>query len=428
MFHRAIAIANATRQNAAMPTRADCVAHDAEDPLKEYRSRFALPEGVIYLDGNSLGALPHAARERVRAVVADEWGRGLIRSWNDAGWIALAETVGAKIAQLIGAKANEVIACDSTSVNLFKLLAAALMRDPGRRVILTNEENFPTDGFVAAGLADWLGDAVTCRSVAGTDVLDALDQNTAVLTLTHVDYRTGALWDMAAVTRAAHEAGALMLWDLSHSAGAVPLDLNGCAVDLAVGCGYKYLNGGPGAPAYLYVAEALQDALRQPIAGWMGHAAPFAFAGPYEPAPGIARMLVGTPPVIQLAALDAALDPLLEAGMPALRAKSARLTALFIACVEAACGGLGLTLASPRDAAARGSQVSFQHGAGYAVMQALIARGVIGDFRAPDLIRFGFAPLYLRYADVWDAADTLRAVLQTEAWRAPEFQERRRVT
>ncbi|MGD9536627.1 MAG: kynureninase [Alphaproteobacteria bacterium] len=396
-------------------------ARDAADPLAFARARFALPEGVIYLDGNSLGALPRSAAARAADVVGREWGEGLIRSWNDADWIGLPRRVAAKLARLIGAEADEVLVADSTSINLFKLLAAALRLRPGRPVILSERGNFPTDLYVADGLARWLGAPHELRAVPRAEIAATLDERVAVLMLTEVDYRSGERHDMAALTRAAHEAGALALWDLSHSAGAMPVDLGAAGADLAIGCGYKYLNGGPGAPAFLYVARRWHEAIEPAIAGWMGHARPFAFEPAYAPADGIGRLLTGTPSVIAFSVLDAALDAFDGVDMAALRAKSVALTDAFIALIERRCAGHGLALASPREAAKRGSQVSFRHESGYPIMQALIARGVIGDFRAPDIMRFGFAPLYLRHVDVWDAVDTLAAVLDSGAWRDPRF-------
>jgi kynureninase len=394
------------------------------NPLAAFRERFVVPPGVIYLDGNSLGCLPRATAARVTDVVQREWGDGLIRSWNTAGWIDLPRRVGDKIARLIGAHAGEVVVADSTSVNLFKLLTSALAMKPGRRVILTEDDNFPTDLYIAEGVAALLG--VTLRRARADEIVDALDRDVAVLSLTHVSYRTGRMYDMTRVTARAHEAGALALWDLSHSAGAMPVDLNACGVDLAVGCGYKYLNGGPGAPAYLFVADRHQAAFRPALSGWLGHADPFAFAPTYHPADGIGRAIVGTPPILSLAALEVGIDLALEADMKDVRATSVALCEAFIAAVEKDCPEL--RLASPRDAAARGSQVCFAHPEGYAIMQALIARGVLGDFRAPDILRFGFAPLYIGVGDVAAAAGHLREVLRSREWDRPELRERRAVT
>jgi len=400
---------------------------DAADPLAAIRDEFVLPAGAVYLDGNSLGALPRRATARVREVVETEWGTGLVRSWNDAGWIDLPARVAAKIAPLVGAAPSEVAVADSTSVNVFKLLAGALRLRPGRRVIVSERENFPTDLYVAQGLAALLGD-VELRLVGRGDLEGALDDRTAVLMLTHVDFRTGEIHDMAGLTRAAHGAGALVLWDLAHSAGALPVDLDGRGVDLAVGCGYKYLNGGPGAPAFAFVATALQDRFETPLTGWMGHAAPFAFDTGYTPAAGIARLRCGTPPVLSLAALECGAETIARAGIERLRQKSVALTELFVRLVEQECGALGFELASPRDADRRGSQVSLRHPEGYAIVRALIARGVIGDFRSPDILRFGFAPAYVRFVDVFDAVAALRRVMDGRDWERPEHQRRARVT
>ena len=397
---------------------------DAADPLAGYRERFDLPEGVIYLDGNSLGALPKATPARLEQVVRGEWGRDLIRSWNSAHWIDLPQRVGAKIAPLIGARPDEVIACDSTSVNLFKLIAAALAMRPGRKVILSEPGNFPTDLYMIAGLE---AQGLATRRLAERDKLaEALDDDVALLLLTHVHYKTGALHDMAALTEAAHAAGALVLWDLSHSGGALPVDLNRCKADFAVGCGYKYLNGGPGAPAYAFVAERHHVALEQPLTGWMGHATPFAFTDDYAPAPGVARLLCGTPPILGLVALEVGVDLVAEIGVDRLYAKSQALSTFLLQCFEEA--GVALELVSPPDPAQRGSQLSFRHPEAYALCQALIARGVIGDFRAPDVLRLGFAPSYLRFEDMALAAEELADILATGAWDRPEFRRRAAVT
>ena len=408
-------------------TRDDVAALDATDVLAARRERFELPEGIIYLDGNSLGALPRATPGHVARLVREEWGQGLIRSWNAAGWIDLPQRVGDKVGRLVGAAPGQVVVADSTSVNLFKALAAAVRMRPGRRVVLSERGNFPTDLYIVQGLGEMVG-GVELRMVERDEIPAAIDETTAVVMLTHVDYRTGAVHDMAAVTRAAHEAGALMLWDLAHSAGALPVELDGCGADLAVGCGYKYLNGGPGAPAFLYVAARHHEAFRQPLSGWMGHAAPFAFGTAYEPAPGIRRALCGTPAVLAMAALEAGVDELLAVDIGDIRLKSLGLTRLFRTLVAQECAGFGLAPVGPEAPERCGSQVSVAHPQGYAVMQALIARGVIGDFRAPDIMRFGFAPLYLRYADVWDAVRILREILETGAWDRPEFHRRAAVT
>ncbi|MGI4976075.1 MAG: kynureninase [Janthinobacterium lividum] len=407
--------------------RADLELLDRDDPLASFREEFVLPDGV-YLDGNSLGALPRATAARVAAVVEREWGRGLIGSWNDAGWLELPLSVGEKIARLLGAAPGTVVAADSTSVNIFKLLAVALGLRPGRRVILAERGDFPTDAYVAEGLAALLGDGYALRLVEPGGIEAALGPDVAVVLLAHVNYRTGAMHDMAATTAAAHAAGALALWDLAHSAGAVPVALEATGADLAVGCGYKFLNGGPGAPAFLYVAGRLQADARFPITGWLGHAAPFGFHQHFAPAPGIARAIVGTPSILALSALEVGVDLALQAPMAEVRAKSLRQSALLESLVAQRCAGSGLEPAGPLPGAARGSQVSFRHPEAYAIMQALIARGVVGDVRAPDILRFGITPLYLRHADLWDAAEALREVMATEAWRDPRFRVRRAVT
>ncbi|EJE49031.1 kynureninase [Acidovorax sp. CF316] len=404
----------------------DCLARDAADPLAPVRQRFQLPEGVIYLDGNSLGAMPRAVPARMHRAIEQEWATGLIRSWNDADWYPAPQRVGARIARLVGAEDNEVIVADSTSVNLFKLLVAALRMRPGRSLMLGERGNFPTDAYVAQGVAEITG--TQFRAVEPEEVLAALNEDVAVLALTHVNYKSGQAYDMAAVTRRAHEVGALVIWDLAHTAGAMPCALNDCQVDFAVGCGYKYLNGGPGAPSFAFVARRHQEGLRQPLTGWHGHARPFAFTHAYEPAPGIDRMLVGTAPQLGLIALEAALTAFDGVDMQALRAKSVALTGLFIALVDQELGAHGFGLATPRDPALRGSQVSLTHPEGYAIVQALIARGVIGDFRAPEILRFGFAALYLGHCDVWNAVAALKSVMAEGDWRKPEFTARKAVT
>jgi kynureninase len=377
----------------------------------------------------------------LREVVEREWGQGLIRAWNVAGWIEAPRRVGAKIARLIGAQANEVICADSTSINLFKVLAAALglvaarpqVSTRERRVILSEHGNFPTDLYMAQGLADLLGGRHELKLVEFEDTAAAIDESVAVVMLTHVNYRTGAMHDLAALTRRAHDAGALVVWDLAHSAGAVPVNLGAVGADFAVGCGYKYLNGGPGAPAFAYVAQRhlaalADDRFAQPLSGWLGHRAPFEFLSDYAPARGIDRFAVGTPSIVALAALDCGVDTVLAAGIDALRAKSIALTELFLELVEGRCAGFGLTLLTPRDASRRGSQISFAHEHAWPVMQALIENGVIGDFRAPDILRFGFAPLYVRFVDAWDAVEILHGILASRAWDRAEFKQRKTVT
>jgi kynureninase len=422
-----------------MMTREQCAARDAADPLDRLRSLFALEgvdaEGVIYLDGNSLGVLPKATPTRLRDVAEHEWGHGLIRSWNSAGWITLSQRIADKIAGVIGVAPGEVVVADSTSINLYKILhAAQAARDRSRVVILSERTNFPTDLYIAETLAQQNGLELILADTA--EIAGRIDDRVAIVMLTHVNYRTGYMHDMDAMSGIAHDAGALIVWDLSHSAGAVPIELR--EADFAVGCGYKYLNGGPGAPAFAWahpehIAWMDDTDWRQPLSGWLGHAAPFDFKSRYTPAKGMGRFVCGTPPVLSLAALECGVDTVLAAedagGIAAIREKSVALTELFIDLVERRCGGYQLSLASPREAARRGSQVSFAHPThGYAIMQALIARGVVGDFRAPDILRFGFTPLYTRFADVWDAVDRLHAVLEGGEWRDARFSVRAAVT
>ena len=422
--------------------RDDALALDAADALAPLREQFSLPPGLIYLDGNSLGVLPKATAARVQQVVQQEWGVDLIRSWNSAGWMDLPQRVGDKIARLVGAGPGELVVADSTSVNLFKVLSTALSMaqadTPKRTRIVSERSNFPTDLYIAESLARERGYELL---LVGADELPAaLDEHCAVLMLTHVNYRSGRMHDMAALSRAAADAGALTVWDLAHSAGAVPVDLHTDGADFAIGCGYKYLNGGPGAPAFVWAHPRHAERFWQPLAGWMGHVAPFEFSPGYRPAPGISRYLCGTPAVLSLAALECGVDTVLAAeplgGMAALRRKSLALTRLFADQVQASCPSL--TLVSPRDDAQRGSQVCLSHPqVAYPVVQALIGRSVIGDFRAGDtshpagavdILRFGFTPLYLRFVDAWDAAEQLRQVLESGEWQRPEFNQRQAVT
>jgi kynureninase len=407
-------------------TRDDCLSLDARDPLAFVRERFMLPEGVIYLDGNSLGALPKAVIDRTRKIVEREWAEGLIRSWNDADWYTAPARVGGKLARIIGAEPDEVIVTDSTSVDLFKLLTGALALRPGRSTILGVEGDFPTDAYIAQGIASFAG--AKFKRTTAENLVDAIDEATAAVLLTHVNYKTGFIHDMAGITAAAHAKGALVLWDLSHSAGVLDLKLNQAEADLAVGCGYKYLNGGPGAPAYVFVAKRHQRDIRHPLTGWFSHEAPFDFAPDYAPAQGIAKMLTGTPPMLSLAALEAALDVFADLDMRAVQVKATSLTNLFIALSEERLLRHGFTIASPRDARQRGAQVSLAHGQAYAVMQALIACGVIGDFRAPDIARFGLVPLYVRHVDVFDAVAIIDDVMTKGAWNTVEYRTRKAVT
>jgi kynureninase len=401
-----------------MTTRNDCLERDAQDPLANLRDQFDLPPGVIYLDGNSLGARPKAALTRAQHVIGREWGHDLIRSWNSAGWFDLPKRLGDRLAPLIGAANGEVVVTDTTSVNLFKALAAALLMQAskplraGRRVIVTERSNFPTDIYMAQGLAAWLDRGYSIKLIDSVDELaDAVDADTAVVMLTHVNYRTGYQYDMRATSTLAHAAGALIVWDLAHSAGAVPVALEADGADLAVGCTYKYLNGGPGAPAFIWVPRKHQPRFQQPLSGWWGHATPFAMAPDFAPTDGIGRALCGTQPIVSLAMVECGLDVFGQTSMAAIREKSLALTDLFIELVERRCADHPLGLVTPREHARRGSQVSFTHPHGYAVMAALIERGVIGDYREPAIMRFGFTPLYTSFADVWDAVEILRDIL-----------------
>jgi len=421
-------------------SRADCLAADARDPLAALRQQFHLPAGTLYLDGNSLGALPRNASARVQQVIEREWGDHLIQSWNKAGWMTHPQRVADKIGRLIGAAPGEAIVADTTSLNLYKVLSVAMTLaradSPRATRIVSERDNFPTDLYIAESLARQHGFELVLVDTA--DIVHHINDQLAVLLLTHVNYRSGRMHAMGALTEAAHAAGGLVVWDLAHSAGAVPVDLNACNADFAVGCGYKYLNGGPGAPAFLWLharhaARMDAEQLWQPLSGWLGHAAPFEFSSDYRPATGVSRFICGTPPIIALAALECGVDTVLAAephgGMAALRAKSLALTDLFIALVEQRCTGHGLDLQTPREHVLRGSQVSLhRHEGAYAIVQALIARGVVGDFRDPGILRFGFTPLYVGHADVWDAVEHLVQVLDTREWQQARFNQRAAVT
>jgi kynureninase len=409
-------------------TQTQIEALDRSDPLARKRDEFLIPEELIYLDGNSLGVLPKRVLERIGRTVQQEWGQDLIRSWNKNGWMNLPQSVGQKIARLIGAKPDEVIAADTTSVNLFKVLLAAIKLRPERRVIVSDIDNFPTDLYIAQGVKQLLGEGYELRFVNTEELGGAIDPSCAVLMLTQVNYRTGYLYDMAGLTKTAHQHGALTIWDLSHSTGAFQVELNACGADFAVGCGYKYLNGGPGAPAYLYVAKEHQNQAIPFMAGWMGHKTPFAFDPWYVPTGDIRHLTVGTPHILSLSALDAALDVFADVDMQELRRKSLKLTGLFIELMQPLCAQYDFRLATPTPEFERGSQVSYTHPQGYAIMQALIAAGVIGDFRAPDFFRFGFTPLYLRYTDVVEAVKRIARVMREEQWKKAEHQQRAAVT
>ncbi|PCJ33646.1 MAG: kynureninase [Alphaproteobacteria bacterium] len=401
---------------------------DRTDVLAPFRDEFHLPEGMIYLDGNSLGARPKAASTRALNVVAREWGQDLITSWNKNGWFHLPEKIGDKIAGLIGAAPGEVMACDATGINLYKLLSMALDLRPDRKKIVMEGSNFPTDNYMAQGLVQQLNRGHEIYFAEQEAILTAITEEVAVVCLTQVHYKTGHLHDMAAITEKAHRAGALVIWDLCHSAGALPVDLNSCHVDFAVGCGYKYLNGGPGAPAFIFVAKRHQGKARQPLTGWWSHASPFAFEQDYRPADNIWQTLTGTQSVLALSVLECGIDIMLRADMAKLRDKSIALCEYFIALTDQHCDGFGLSLASPRDEDARGSQISLSHSKAFAIMQALIAENVVGDFRAPDIMRFGFTPLYTRYVDIWDAVMCLKNIMEKELWLKDEYGQLTAVT
>ena len=408
-------------------TLAHAEALDAEDPLASFRDLFQLRDGLNYLDGNSLGVMPKATAARMAQAISGEWAEGLITSWLGADWVNAPRRIGDKIGSFLGANAGEVIAADSTSVNIFKALAAAISLNPGRRVLLTETTNFPTDHYIMQGLAGFAG-GLEVRAVAPESLVSAIGVDVAVVLLTQVHYKSGLIRDMAEVTAKAHEQGALIVWDLSHSAGAIPVDLNGAKADFAVGCGYKYLNGGPGAPAFLFAAQRHQARALPVLSGWFGHAAPFTFEEDYRPSLGIERFLCGTPPVLGLTALECGVDVMVDADMALIRKKSVALGELFIALMDELCGDLGFTLISPRDSALRGSQVSYEHPHGYEIVQTLKERDVIGDFRAPDVLRFGLTPLYLRYADVFHAVEAIRQIVTSGEWDKAQYRQRAAIT
>ncbi len=411
-----------------MITEQDCVALDVEDPLAGEAAKYYLPRGVLYFAGNSLGALPVAVHKSVISIIHDEWGKKLVGGWNSAGWYTSPSRVGAKIARLIGADADEVTVTDSTSVNLFKSIIAAMGLNTQRKVCLTDREIFPTDLYIMQGIEELLGEQFTLTAVKRDRILDEVGDDTGLVVLSHVDYRTGDVFDMRDITRRIHEAGGLVLWDLCHSAGIFDITLNEAKADFAVGCGYKFLNGGPGAPSFVYVARRHQENISQPLTGWMGHASPFAFDETYQSAAGIRKMLCGTPSIIAMGCLEAALDELLPVSMAAIRDKSTKLTRLFIELMKERCADFDFALISSENDDIRGSQISYTHEQGYVIMQALIANNVIGDFRAPDCVRFGVNPLYLSFMDIWRAVDSIKAIMETEAWREFQGQKKEAVT
>jgi kynureninase len=414
--------------SAAMTSREACVARDSVDPLRAFRDGFLLPEGIIYLDGNSLGPMPKAAAGILNRTIEQEWGQDLIKSWNSAGWFDMPSRLGDRIGALLGAAPGQTLVCDTTSINLYKAIHAAVGLRPDRNVVIAEEESFPTDLYIVEGAMKSAGRPMQRRLIGsdGPSIETLLDEEVAVAVLSHVNYRTGALLDMAAITKRLHDAGALVVWDLCHSIGVVEIAFDLNAVDFAVGCTYKYLNGGPGSPAFIAVAKTHQAAAQHPLSGWWGHAAPFAFDRDFRPNAGIKRFLCGTQPIISMRGVDVALDAMEGVEVAALRQKSLALTELFMARVAALLPHLEIV--TPRAPSLRGSQVGISFDKGYAVIQAMIARGVIGDFRAPDLMRFGFAPLYVRFQDVWDAAEMLASCIDAQVWRDPRFNRKLDVT
>ena len=417
-----------TAQTSSATTRATCEAFDRADPIRAFRDRFRLPEGVIYLDGNSLGALPKATADRVKKVLDVEWGEHLVDGWLKDNWMGLSEVLGDKIAKLIGADAGEVIVVDTTSINVHKVIAAAMLMRPDRRTLLTDKGNFPTDVYMAQGLVEFLGRQHRIKMVEEDQVAESIDEDTAAVFCTQINYKTGRLHDMAKITKAAHAKGALAIWDLAHTAGCVPIELNKIEADFAVGCGYKYLNGGPGAPAFVFAPKRHHDKVRQPLTGWLGHANPFEFGLDYKPAQGIRQFRASSPPILGIVAMEAGIDDMIEFGIGNVRAKSLALTSLFMKLVEERLLKHGFTIATPKETERRGSQVALTHKDGWAIMQALKARKVIGDFREPNIVRFGFAAPYVRFADVWDAVENLVQVMEKEEWKKPEFQNKKWVT
>ncbi|GGO65586.1 kynureninase [Bowmanella pacifica] len=401
---------------------------DKQDPLASFQAKFALNAGEIYLDGNSLGARPKAALARAQQVVEQEWGQDLIRSWNKHQWFELPYRIGNKIASLIGAQDGEVVCTDATGLNLYKAVSTALQLNPSRKVVLMEGSNFPTNNYMVQGLLSQLGDDYQVRFVEEAQLLEQIDEQVAVVCLTQVHYKTGRVLDMQAITEYAQQKGCLVVWDLCHSAGALPVDLNGANADLAVGCTYKYLNGGPGSPAFIFVAKRHHNRAQQPLSGWWGHSAPFDFKRDYQPGFGISQMLSGTQAILSLTVAEVGIDLMCAADMQALRKKSQALTRYFIELLDQECGQYGFELVSPRDDEKRGSQVALSHAQGYPIMQALIDAGVIGDFRAPDILRFGFAPLYNSYVDIWEAVQRFKSIMDNEHWREAQFNQRHAVT
>ena len=411
-------------------TREDFTSLDKIDPLAKVRDEFSLPQNLIYFDGNSLGPLPKCTIHTLETMIQKEWGNGLIGSWNKENWINMPRELGNKIAPLVGAKLGEVIVVDSTSVNLFKVLTSALLLNKNRRVIVSEAENFPSDLYILEGVNKMFGESYERHLIEEGDyeIDKYIDTSTAVVMLSHVNYKTGLISDIKRITSIAHEKGALVIWDLSHSVGVMPLYLHDCGVDFAVGCTYKHLNGGPGAPGFLYVHKSLIEKVSQPLTGWMGHIQPFEFAVNYQPANDICKYICGTPPIIAYKAIESGLTVFEQVSMNVVREKSIKLSEMFIQLMQQECIKFGFELFSPRNAEQRGSQVSFTHGNGFSIMQTLISHSVVGDFRQPNILRFGFSPLYMRFEDVWDAVICLREIMQTKEWQSEQFNKRGYVT
>ena len=411
-------------------TREDFTSLDKIDPLAKVRDEFSLPQNLIYFDGNSLGPLPKCTIHTLETMIQKEWGNGLIGSWNKENWINMPRELGNKIAPLVGAKLGEVIVVDSTSINLFKVLTSALLLNKNRRVIVSEAENFPSDLYILEGVNKMFGESYVRHLIEEGDyeIDKYIDTSTAVVMLSHVNYKTGLISDIKRITRIAHEKGALVIWDLSHSVGVMPLYLHDCGVDFAVGCTYKHLNGGPGAPGFLYVHKSLIEKVSQPLTGWMGHIQPFEFVVNYQPANDICKYICGTPPIIAYKAIESGLTVFEQVSMNVVREKSIKLSEMFIQLMQQECIKFGFELFSPRNAEQRGSQVSFTHGNGFSIMQTLISHSVVGDFRQPNILRFGFSPLYMRFKDVWDAVICLREIMQTKEWQSEQFNKRGYVT
>ena len=411
-------------------TREDFTSLDKIDPLAKVRDEFSLPQNLIYFDGNSLGPLPKCTIHTLETMIQKEWGNGLIGSWNKENWINMPRELGNKIAPLVGAKLGEVIVVDSTSVNLFKVLTSALLLNKNRRVIVSEAENFPSDLYILEGVNKMFGESYVRHLIEEGDyeIDKYIDTSTAVVMLSHVNYKTGRISDIKRITSIAHEKGALVIWDLSHSVGVMPLYLHDCGVDFAVGCTYKHLNGGPGAPGFLYVHKSLIEKVSQPLTGWMGHIQPFEFVVNYQPANDICKYICGTPPIIAYKAIESGLTVFEQVSMNVVREKSIKLSEMFIQLMQQECIKFGFKLFSPRNAEQRGSQVSFTHGNGFSIMQTLISHSVVGDFRQPNILRFGFSPLYMRFEDVWDAVICLREIMQTKEWQSEQFNKRGYVT